>query len=411
MPHRLVVKFGGSSLASPAKVRHAAGHVAREIAAGHQVAVVVSAMGKETDRLVRLYDRLAQTPNPAEYDAMTAAGEQISAAAMALALGQRQIAARSWTGWQIPITTAGHHSGARITGIAVKALERALKQNQVPVITGFQGVSREDRITTLGRGGSDASAVALAAALKARRCDIYTDVAGVYDCDPRLIAKAGILRKIAYEEMLEMASLGARVLQTRAVSLARRARVRLRVRAAFAKVENASAGSLVCSEEEIVEQNPVTGLVHSRDEAKITLAGLADRPGVAADIMSPLAEEGILLDMIVQTAALEGQRTDLTFTVPRASLKRARAILAPLQKTLGWKAMAHDSKVAKVSVVGIGMKAHSGIAAAMFRALAEKNINIQAISTSEIKISVLVEDRHMEAALAVLHKTFLQKAG
>ncbi len=398
----IVQKFGGTSVADLDRIRAVAGHVKKEVDAGSQVAVVVSAMAGDTDRMAAIAGAISARHDAREYDAVVAVGEQATAGLLAMALHEDGIRARSWQGWQIPIRTDGSHGKARIESIETDALKHRLADNEVAVVTGFQGLGPDNRITTLGRGGSDTTAVALAAALGAERCDIFTDVDGVYTSDPRIVAKARKLDKITYEEMLEMASLGAKVLQARCVELAMKHGVRLRVLSSFAD----QPGTLVVDEEEIVEQELVSGIAYSRDEAKITLVRVADRPGVAAAIFGPLAESNINVDMIVQNISADGQATDLTFTVTKGDLERAVAVLKGKRGELGFDDLVWDPEVVKVSVIGVGMRSHAGVALAMFRALAEKGINIQVISTSEIKVSVLIAEEYTELALRALHTAY-----
>jgi aspartate kinase len=398
----IVQKFGGTSVADLDRIRAVAGHVKKEMDAGNQVAVVVSAMAGVTDRMVEIAGEVNATDTASEYDTVVAIGEQATAGLLSMVLQEDGIAARSWQGWQIPIRTNATHGRARIETIETDALMRSLDGNEVAVVTGFQGLSPDNRVTTLGRGGSDTTAVALAAALRAKRCDIFTDVDGVYTSDPRIVAKARKLEKITYEEMLEMASLGAKVLQTRCVEMAMKHGVRLRVLSSFAD----QPGTLVVDEEEIVEQELVSGIAYSRDEAKITLVRVADRPGVAAAIFGPLAESDINVDMIVQNISADGQATDLTFTVTKGDLERAVAVIKEKRKELGYEDLDWDADVVKVSVIGVGMRSHAGVALTMFRTLAEKGINIQVISTSEIKVSVLIAEEYTELALRALHTAY-----
>ena len=399
---RLVMKFGGTSVGSVERIKNVAQKVKREVDAGHQVAVVVSAMSGETNKLVDLCRQIAPLYDAREYDAVVATGEQVTTGLVAMALQEVGVSARSWQGWQVPVRTDGMHSSARIESIETEELLRRMAEGQVAVMAGFQGIGPEGRITTLGRGGSDTSAVALAAALKADRCDIYTDVDGVYTADPRIVTKARKLDKITYEEMLELASLGAKVLQTRSVEMAMNHRVRTQVLSSFADLP----GTLVVDEEEIVEKQVVSGVTYSTDEAKITLLHVADRPGVAATIFGTLADAGVNVDMIVQNVSEDGKTTDLTFTVGRADLDRAAAMLEKKKAEIGFVRLIPDRNVVKVSVVGVGMRSHSGVARDMFRALAEKNINIQVITTSEIKVSVLIAADYTELAVRTLHTCF-----
>ncbi len=399
---RIVQKFGGTSVADIARIKAAAATVKREVDGGNQVCVVLSAMAGVTDQLARYAAEAGGAHYSPEYDTVLATGEQVTAGLLALALEEMGLPARSWLGWQIPIRTDGVHGKARIEAIEIEALVRCLDDGVVPVIPGFQGLSPEGRVTTLGRGGSDTSAVAVAAALGAERCDIYTDVDGVYTTDPRIVAKARKLERITYEEMLEMASLGAKVLQLRAVELAMKTGQRLQVRSSYSDVP----GTLVVNEDEIVEQELVSGIAYSRDEAKITLVRVADKPGVAAAIFGPLADASINVDMIVQNVSADGQATDLTFTVAKAELDRAVETLEAKKDQLGYADLVFDSNVVKISVIGVGMRSHVGVAQRMFETLAEKGINIQVISTSEIKISVLIAEEYTELALRSLHSAY-----
>ncbi|MBS4047065.1 MAG: aspartate kinase [Alphaproteobacteria bacterium] len=399
---RLVMKFGGTSVGSVDRMKNVAAKVKREVEAGNQVAVVVSAMSGETNRLVDLCKQVDPVHDQREYDTVVAAGEQVTTGLVSMALQSAGVKARSWQGWQVPIRTDDMHGKARIQEIDGAAMLKDMAAGIVPVVAGFQGVGPGDRIATLGRGGSDTSAVALAAALQADRCDIYTDVDGVYTADPRIVKKARKLDKITYEEMLELASLGAKVLQTRSVEMAMNHRVRTQVLSSFADV----AGTLVVDEEEIVEKQIVSGVTYSADEAKVTLIGVADRPGIAAGIFGPLSDAGINVDMIVQNISEDGKKTDMTFTMGRSDLDRAVGILEKQEKNLGWMKLVPDRNVVKVSVVGVGMRSHAGVAHIMFKALAEKNINIQAITTSEIKVSVLISADYTELAVRALHTAF-----
>ena len=399
---RIVQKFGGTSVADVDRIRNVAARVKREVEAGHEVAVVVSAMAGVTNQLVDYVRQISPLHDAREYDAVVASGEQVTAGLLALALQQLGLSARSYLGWQIPFRTDRMHGRARIEGIDTAALESRFAAGEVAVVAGFQGVSPDGRITTLGRGGSDTSAVALAAALKAERCDIYTDVDGVYTCDPRIVAKARKLDKITYEEMLEMASQGAKVLQTRSVAMAMKHRVRVQVLSSFEDVP----GTLVVDEDEIVEQELVSGIAYSRDEAKITLMGVADRPGMAANIFGPLAAAEINVDMIVQNISADGRTADLTFTVGKADLDRTVALLESRRAEIAYGKLVPDPGVVKLSVIGVGMRSHAGIASRMFQSLAERGINIQVISTSEIKISVLIAEEYTELALRTLHTAY-----
>ena len=403
----LVLKFGGTSVANPERVQNAAKKVKAEIARGHQVVVVVSAMAGVTNQLVDYCRQIAPAYDPAEYDVVVASGEQVTSGLMAMALQQLDVPACSFQGWQIPFLTSSKHEKARIDTIEVAKLKECFKKGLTPVIPGFQGVTKEGRVTTLGRGGSDTSAVALAAALKAERCDIYTDVDGIYTSDPRLVTKARKTPRIAYEEMLEMASLGSKVLQTRSVELAMNYQVPVQVLSTFeSAVGSDLPGTLVIDEDAMMEKQMVTGLAHTRDEAKITLVEIADRPGVSAAIFGPLAEANINVDMIVQSASPTGKTTDMTFTIPRADLPRAQEILKKEKSKIGYKDMLSSSDVAKVSIVGVGMRSHAGVAQTMFKTLADKGINIQVISTSEIKVSVLIAEDYVELAVRALHSAY-----
>ncbi len=402
----LVQKFGGTSVADLDRIAAAAEKTKREVERGNQIAIVVSAMAGVTDNLVALTRQSSPIHDAREYDVVVSTGEQVTSGLMALQLQAKGIPARSWQGWQIPIRTDDAHGRARITDIMTKELRQRLADNQVCVVSGFQGVGPDNRTTTLGRGGSDTTAVALAAALRADRCDIYTDVDGVYTSDPRIVTRARRLSKITYEEMLEMASLGAKVLQTRSVELAMKHGVPLQVLSTFGDaIGSDEPGTQVVDEDEIVEQEMVSGVTYSRDEAKITLVAVADRPGVAAATFGPLAEANVNVDMIVQNVSEDGS-TDLTFTVGRADLDRGVAILSERQTELGFKRIVPDASVVKISVVGVGMRSHAGVAQRMFQAVADKGINIQVISTSEIKISILIAEEFTELALRTLHTTY-----
>ena len=399
---RVVMKFGGTSVANIERIRAVAQRVKREVDAGHEVAVVVSAMSGATNQMVAWCGELSPLYDAREYDTVVASGEQVTSGLMAIALQTIGVNARSWLGWQIPIETDDAHGKARIGRIRTEELEKRFAQGQVAVVAGFQGVGSDNRVTTLGRGGSDTSAVALAAALKADRCDIFTDVDGVYTTDPRIVAKARKLDKITYEEMLEMASLGAKVLQIRSVEMAMKHNVRVQVLSSFED----KPGTLVVNEDEIMEQELVSGIAYSRDEAKITLLRVADRPGVAASIFGPLAEASINVDMIVQNVSESGDTTDMTFTVSKADFERAKQVIEGQRNRVQYAGMIADSNVVKVSVIGVGMRSHAGIAQRMFQTLAEKGINIQVISTSEIKISVLVAEEYTELAVRALHTAY-----
>src|SRR5215470_5524035 len=399
---RLVMKFGGTSVGDVERIRSVARRVKREVDGGAEVAVVVSAMSGATNQLVDWVRDISRLHDAREYDAVVASGEQVTCGLTALALQEIGVSARSWQGWQVPIVTDDAHGKARIQRIAGDEIEKRFQQGMVAVVAGFQGLGPDNRVTTLGRGGSDTTAVALAAALKADRCDIFTDVDGVYTTDPRIVAKARKLDKITYEEMLEMASLGAKVLQIRSVEMAMKHHVRLQVLSSFAD----RPGTLVVDEDEIVEQELVSGIAYSRDEAKITLTRVPDRPGVAAAIFGPLADASINVDMIVQNVAEDGGTTDITFTVSKADLERTIRVLGERQEKLGYRALMPDANVCKVSVIGVGMRSHAGIAQRMFKSLAEKGINIQVISTSEIKVSVLIADEYTELAVRSLHTAY-----
>lgn len=404
---RLVMKFGGTSVADLAKIANAAAKVQREVENGFDVVVIVSAMSGKTNELVGWVNETSPMYDAREYDAVVSSGENVTAGLMALTLQELGVPARSWQGWQVPVITTSAHGAARIEDIPSANLDAKFAQGmRVAVVAGFQGVTTDGRITTLGRGGSDTTAVAFAAALEAERCDIYTDVDGVYTTDPRITSKARKLDKISYEEMLELASLGAKVLQTRSVELAMRYKVRLRVLSSFETVTETS-GTLVCDEEEIMENNVVSGVAYSRDEAKMTLVSVADRPGIAAAIFMPLAEAGVNVDMIVQNISEEG-RTDMTFSCPTDQVARARAAMDAAKENtiINFHDLIVDPDVCKVSVVGIGMRSHAGVAAKMFEALAKEGVNIKVITTSEIKVSVLIDRKYMELAVQALHDTF-----
>ncbi|HVU19241.1 MAG TPA: aspartate kinase [Rhizomicrobium sp.] len=400
---KIVMKFGGTSVANIDRIRHVAALVKREVDRGNQVAVTVSAMAGETNKLVAWTRELSPMHDAREYDVVVASGEQVSAGLMAIALQSIGVNARSWMGWQIPVRTSSVHSAARIEGIDPTDINKRLGDGETAVVAGFQGIAPDNRITTIGRGGGDTSAVAVAAALKADRCDIYTDVDGVYTTDPRIVPKARRMEKISYEEMLELASLGAKVLQTRSVEIAMLHRVPLRVLSTF---DPEAGGTLVCDEEDIVEKKPVTGIAYSRDEAKITLHKIPDRPGIAAAIFGPLANAGVNIDMIVQNVSEDGRKTDLTFTVSRGDLAPALAVIEKAGPAIGYRDITSDSNVAKVSIVGIGMRAHPGVAQTMFQTLYDKGINIQVISTSEIKVSVLISEEYVELAVRALHSAY-----
>ncbi|MFL5254125.1 MAG: aspartate kinase [Rhodopila sp.] len=403
---RIVMKFGGTSVADLDRIRNVAARVQREVAFGNQVAVVVSAMSGVTNQLVKYCTDLSPLHDAREYDSVVATGEQVTSGLLAIALQDLGVNARSWQGWQIPIRTDTAHGKARIEFIEGAELIRRMENGQVAVVAGFQGVAGDNRVTTLGRGGSDTSAVALAAALKAERCDIYTDVDGVYTTDPRIVPRARKLAKIAYEEMLELASVGAKVLQTRSVELAMNERVRVRVLSSFTDAApDEETGTLVVDEDEIVEKENVAGVAYSRDEAKITVRRVPDRPGIAATIFGGLAAQNVNVDMIVQNISADGT-TDMTFTIGKADLLRARTALAELKPQIGYAELLADPDVAKISVVGTGMRSHAGVASTMFQALADKAINIQVISTSEIKVSVLIAAEYTELAVRALHTAY-----
>ncbi|WP_298972289.1 aspartate kinase [uncultured Roseobacter sp.] len=408
----LVMKFGGTSVATLDRIRRAAKRVGVEVAKGYDVIVIVSAMSGKTNELVGWVGETSPLYDAREYDAVVSSGENVTAGLMALTLQEMDVPARSWQGWQVPVKTTSAHSAARIEEIPPENIMTKFAEGmRVAVVSGFQGVSPEGRITTLGRGGSDTTAVAFAAAFEAERCDIYTDVDGVYTTDPRVSAKARKLDKIAFEEMLELASLGAKVLQTRSVELAMRYKVKLRVLSSFEE-QSDDAGTLVCDEEEIMESNVVAGVAFSRDEAKMTLVSVADRPGIAASIFTALSEGGVNVDMIVQNISEEG-RTDMTWSCPTDQVARAQKAVADAKAEgiINYHEVIADTDVAKISVVGIGMRSHTGVAAKMFQVLSAEGINIKVITTSEIKISVLIDRKYMELAVQALHDAFeLEKA-
>ncbi len=399
---RIVQKFGGTSVADLDHIRNAALRVKVEVDKGNEVAVVVSAMAGVTNQMVDYVSEASALHDTREYDVVVSSGEQVTAGLLSLCLQELGVAARSWLGWQVPIQTDDVHGRARITDVGKSRIVERFAEGQVAVVAGFQGVTPQGRVATLGRGGSDTTAVALAAALDAERCDIFTDVDGVYTSDPRIVTKAHKLDKITYEEMLEMASLGAKVLQTRSVELAMNEGVRIQVRSSFAD----TPGTLVVDEDEIVEKQVVSGIAYSRDEAKITLVQVEDKPGVAAGIFGALADASINVDMIVQNVTPDGATTDMTFTVTRADLDRAVKLLEGKRDEIVFRELVHDANVVKVSVIGVGMRSHAGVALSMFTALAEKGINIQVISTSEIKISVLIDEEYTELALRALHTAY-----
>ena len=412
------MKFGGTSMAGTERIRRVANIVRKQQAAGHEVAVVVSAMAGETDRLVTFCREANPLYDSAEYDVVVASGEQVTSGLLALTLQAMGCKARSWLGWQVPINTVEAHAKARVASIDSEALTEAMQAGEIAVIPGFQGLSADGRVTTLGRGGSDTSAVAVAAAIGADRCDIYTDVDGVYTTDPRIVARAHKLKYVTYEEMLELASVGAKVLQTRSVSLAMKEGVRVQVLSSFIDDDAPPAdelpGTMIVSDEEMariakeldMESQLVTGIAHDKNEARIVLTRVPDKPGAVSAIFGPLAEAAINVDMIIQNVGREKGETDVTFTVPQADLARAQALLEDRRDAIGFNRVITDSKVAKISVVGVGMRSHAGVAATMFRALADRGINVQAISTSEIKISVLIDEDETELAVRVLHTAY-----
>ncbi|WP_128891724.1 aspartate kinase [Erythrobacter sp. HKB08] len=415
---RIVMKFGGTSMAGTERIRRVANIVRRQQAAGHQVAVVVSAMAGETDRLVNFCREAHALYDPAEYDVVVSSGEQVTSGLLALTLQGLGCKARSWLGWQLPVKTVEAHAKARIESIEAPDMIASLEAGEIAVIPGFQGVGEDGRITTLGRGGSDTSAVAVAAAIDADRCDIYTDVDGVYTTDPRIVAKARKLKAVTYEEMLELASVGAKVLQTRSVGLAMKEGVRVQVLSSFIDDDATPAdelpGTLIVSEAEMdqilqegdMERQHVTGIAHDKNEAKIILTRVPDKPGAVAHIFDPLAKASINVDMIIQNVGRDKGETDVTFTVPQADLARAQALLEDKREDIGFNRIITDSQIAKISVVGVGMKSHAGVAATMFQALADRGINIQAITTSEIKVSVMIDEDETELAVRVLHTAY-----
>jgi aspartate kinase len=410
---RIVMKFGGTSVANIERIRNVARHVKREVDQGHQVAVVVSAMSGKTNELVGWTREASALHDAREYDAVVASGEQVTSGLLAIVLQDMGINARSWQGWQIPIRTDNAHGAARILDIDGTELVRHMEDGQVAVVAGFQGLGPDNRIATLGRGGSDTSAVAIAAGVKADRCDIYTDVDGVYTTDPRIEPKARRLAKVSFEEMLEMASLGAKVLQVRSVELAMVHKVRTFVRSSFVDPDAPGMsdlinppGTLICDEDEILEQEVVTGIAYAKDEAQVSLRRVADRPGVAAAIFGPLAEANINVDMIVQNISEDGSRTDMTFTVPDGDIGKTIAVLEKVKENIGIDVIQSEAGMVKVSVIGIGMRSHAGVAATAFKALADKGINIRAITTSEIKISILIDGPYAELAVRTLHSVY-----
>jgi aspartate kinase len=408
---RIVMKFGGTSMAGIERIRNVARRVKRETEKGNEVAVVVSAMAGETDRLVNFCREASALYDPKEYDVVVASGEQVTSGLLAIVLQSMGVRARSWLGWQIPIHTSDAHASARIGTIECDAIAAAMRDGEVAVIPGFQGMTDEGRISTLGRGGSDTSAVAVAAAMKADRCDIYTDVDGVYTTDPRIVPKARKLKYVTYEEMLELASVGAKVLQTRSVGLAMKEKVRVQVLSSFDEAsDDPTPGTMIVDENEIegstMERQLITGIAHDKNEAKVTLTAVPDRPGAVASIFSPLADANINVDMIVQNVAHDTGSTDVTFTVPGAELARAIDVLEKAKDKIGYAKLIHDTSVAKISVVGVGMRSHAGVAAQMFEALAQRGINVLAITTSEIKVSVLIHEDYTELAVRVLHTAY-----
>jgi aspartate kinase len=402
---RIVMKFGGTSMAGIERIRHVAQLVKREAEAGHQLAVVVSAMAGETDRLIQFCREASSLYDPREYDVVVASGEQVTSGLLAITLQGMGLNAKSYMGWQLPIRTSGH-AAALIDGIDAGVLERVFDGGGIAVIPGFQGVSKDGDVTTLGRGGSDTSAVALAAALKADRCDIYTDVDGVYTTDPRIVPRARKLPAVTYEEMLELASVGAKVLQTRSVGLAMRENIPVRVLSSF----DDRPGTMVVGDDQIedyqMERQLITGIAYDKNEARVTLTGVPDRPGSVASIFAPLAQASVNVDMIVQSVPRAGQKSDLTFTVPTASLAQSRDLLEKVRPEVGFDEILTDTNVVKVSAVGVGMRSNAGIAAMMFQALADRGINILAITTSEIKVSVLIAEEYTELAVRVLHSAY-----
>ncbi|MEP3225387.1 MAG: aspartate kinase [Parasphingorhabdus sp.] len=411
---RIVMKFGGTSMAGIERIRRVAQIVKQQADAGHEVAVIVSAMAGDTDRLVNFCREASSLYDAAEYDVVVASGEQVTSGLLAIALQSLGAKARSWLGWQMPIRTIEAHSKARIETIDADDLTQSMQSGEIAIIPGFQGISRDGRITTLGRGGSDTSAVAIAAAVKADRCDIYTDVDGVYTTDPRIVTRARKLKTVTFEEMLELASVGAKVLQTRSVGLAMKENVRIQVLSSFTEDGAPSAddlpGTMIVSESEMerddMERQLITGIAHDKNESKITLTRVPDKPGAVAHIFEPLAEAAINVDMIIQNVGREKGETDVTFTAPTSDLDRTMQVLEKAQEDIGYNRLISDTNVAKISVVGVGMKSHAGVASTMFKSLADRGVNIQAITTSEIKVSVLIEEDYTELALRVLHTAY-----
>jgi aspartate kinase len=408
------MKFGGTSMAGIERIRRVAQIVKQQADAGHEVAVVVSAMAGDTDRLVNFCREASSLYDAAEYDVVVASGEQVTSGLLAIALQSLGAKARSWLGWQMPIRTIESHSKARIETVDADALTASMQSGEIAIIPGFQGISQDGRITTLGRGGSDTSAVAIAAAVKADRCDIYTDVDGVYTTDPRIVTKARKLKTVTFEEMLELASVGAKVLQTRSVGLAMKENVRIQVLSSFTEdgspVADDLPGTMIVSESEMekedMERQLITGIAHDKNESKITLTRVPDKPGAVANIFEPLAEAAINVDMIIQNVGREKGETDVTFTAPTSDLDRTMQVLEKAKESIGYNRLISDTNVAKISVVGVGMKSHAGVASTMFKALADRGVNIQAITTSEIKVSVLIEEDYTELALRVLHTAY-----
>ncbi len=411
---RIVMKFGGTSMAGIERIRRVAQIVKQQSEAGHEVAVVVSAMAGDTDRLVNFCREASSLYDAAEYDVVVASGEQVTSGLLAIALQSLGAKARSWLGWQMPIRTIESHSKARIETIDADDLTASMKSGEIAIIPGFQGISQDGRITTLGRGGSDTSAVAIAAAVKADRCDIYTDVDGVYTTDPRIVTRARKLKTVTFEEMLELASVGAKVLQTRSVGLAMKENVRIQVLSSFTEDGAPSAddlpGTMIVSESEMekedMERQLITGIAHDKNESKITLTRVPDKPGAVANIFEPLAQAAINVDMIIQNVGREKGETDVTFTAPTSDLDRTMQVLEAAKESIGYNRLISDTNVAKISVVGVGMKSHAGVASTMFKSLADRGVNIQAITTSEIKVSVLIEEDYTELALRVLHTAY-----